>query len=262
MMSTGWRGCSNVGVWSAFWLWLLWCLASPARADEVLVAVATNFLNPMKELAGTFEESTGHRATLSGGSSGKLYAQIRNGAPFEVFLSADADRPRLLEAANFTVNGSRFTYAIGRVVLWSSDSQSTSEEGQEVLAKGNFTHLAIANPKTAPYGLAAVQVMKQWGLWESLRPRIVQGENIGQTFQFVASGNAQLGFVALSQISDPRFREHGTRWDIPTALYAPLSQDAVLLKPGQANPAAAALLEFFRGDEARAVIARYGYVFE
>ena len=238
---------------------LVLSVPTPAQADEVLVAVAANFLNPMKEIGALFKDVTGHQATLIPGSSGKLYAQLRHGAPFEVFLSADAERPQLLEEAGLAVKGSRFTYAVGRLALWSRHPRHLREGGREALAEGAFRHVAVANPKTAPYGRAAVQVMRKWAVWERLRPRLVQGANIAQTFQFVASGNAEVGFVALSQVVDPRFNGSGTFLPIPTDLHDPLRQDVVLLRRGRSNSAAVALMEFLRTDKARAVIKRYGY---
>lgn len=234
----------------------------PAHAGEAMVAVAANFLNPLKEIGERFEQDTGHRLVLVPGSSGKHYAQIKNGAPFDAFLSADTDRPRLLEEEGLAVKGTRFTYAIGRLVLWSKDPTMVTGAGAEVLRTNAFKHLAIANPKTAPYGQAAVQVLTRLGLWESLQPRVVQGENIGQAFQFVISGNAELGFVALSQVLDPRNSRAGSRWDVPSAFHDPLKQDAVLLTNGEGHPAPRAFLEFLRSPRARAVIERYGYWLE
>ncbi len=247
------RGCAIV------WIMLALSVPTPAMAEEVLVAVAANFLNPMKEIRARFETATGHQVILSPGSSGKLYAQLRHGAPFDVFLSADVERPQRLEAGGLTVGGSRVTYAVGRLALWSRYPGFLREGAREALAAGVFRHVAVANPKTAPYGRAAVQVMKKWAVWERLRPRLVRGENIAQTFQFVASGNAEVGFIALSQVMDPRFKEGGTFRAIPADLHDPLRQDAVLLNRGRSNRAAVALMEFLRTETARAVITRYGY---
>jgi molybdate transport system substrate-binding protein len=240
-----------------------WGILIPSvYAGEVMVAVAANFLNPLKEIAEEFEKDSGHRLSLVPGSSGRLYAQITNGAPFDVLLSADSERPHLLERVGLAVEGTRFTYAIGRLSLWSREPGLIGESGEQVLRSGNIKHLAIANPKTAPYGQAAVQVMTRLGLWDRLQPLVVQGENIGQAFQFVASGNAELGFVALSQVLDPRNQSTGSRWDVPADLHDPLRQDAVLLAKGQGNPAARAFLEFLRSPQARLVIERYGYGLE
>lgn len=230
----------------------------PARADEVQVAVAANFGAPMQRIAADFERATGHKAQLSVGSTGKFYAQIRNGAPFEVLLAADEATPRRLEAEGAAVAGTRFAYAIGQLVLWSARPGVVDGAG-EVLRKGAFRHLAIANPKTAPYGAAAVQTLETMQLLDALAPRFVQGENIAQTQQFVATGNAELGFVALSQVwRDGRIAE-GSGWVVPAGLHAPIRQDAVLLAPGRDRAAAIALLRFLRGESARRVISEFGY---
>ncbi len=244
---------------------LVLVVSRPAQAGEVLVAVAANFLNPMKDISTLFAADTGHRAVLIPGSSGRLYAQLRNGAPFDVFLSADPERPALLEEAGLVVGGSRFTYARGRLALWTARPGLAGDAaggGYDVLATGQYRHLAIANPKTAPYGRAAMEVLKKWQLWDRLRQRIVQGENIAQAFQFVASGNAQFGFVALSQVRDPRFHRRGTHWLVSPDLHGPLRQDAVLLKRGHSNPAATALMSYLRQDNALTVIKRFGYEVE
>jgi molybdate transport system substrate-binding protein len=232
---------------------LLLALASGARAGEVHVAVATNFAKTAHAVAEAFAAGTGHRALVSDGSTGKLYAQIVNGAPFEVFLSADAERPRRLEAEGHAVPGSRFTYALGRLVLWSPDPARVT--GEEVLRRDDFRHLAIANPELAPYGAAAQQVLEKLGLWEKLEPRLVRGEDVGQTFHFVATGNAELGFVALSQVTD----QGGSRWVVPGDRFAPLEQQAVVLGHGRDDVAARAFLDFLRGDAARAMIEKAGY---
>lgn len=227
--------------------------ATSAIADEVKVAVAANFTAPMKEIAAAFEKASGHQVLASFGSTGKLYAQIQNGAPFEALLAADAKTPaRLVEEG---LASGRFTYAVGRLVLWSADKDLVDGEGR-VLIQGGFDKLAIANPKTAPYGAAAVQAMKAMGIYDTQAPKLVQGDNIAQTYQFVVSRNAALGFVALSQVV---LEPAGSSWRVPQALYDPIRQDAVLLKPGEGKPAAAALLEYLKGPEARAVIERFGY---
>lgn len=235
--------------------WLL--IAQGAQAEQVQVAVAANFVPPFKEIAAEFEKASAHSVQVSAGSSGKFYAQIKNGAPFEVFLSADDERPKLLEDEGLGVKGSRFTYAIGRLVLWSQDPALVTGAG--TLRNGTFKHLAIANPKTAPYGTAAMQAMMKLGVWESLQPKLVMGENQGQTSGFLESGNAELGFLALSQVLDEKLRGKGSRWDVPEELHDPIRQDAVLLTKGQNNPAAKALMEFMQSRQARAVIERYGY---
>ena len=233
-------------------------VAGPARADEVQIAVAANFVGPMKRIAADFERASGHKVLVSSGSTGKFYAQIKAGAPFEILLAADEATPKRLEAEGAAVAGSRFAYAIGQLVLWSARPGFVDGEGQ-VLRKGEFQHLAIANPKTAPYGAAAVQTLEHLKLFDGLAPRFVQGENIAQTQQFVASGNAELGFVALSQVwRDGRIAE-GSGWVVPGAMHAPIRQDAVLLKPGSDRPAAKAFLEYLRGASAQAVIRDFGY---
>jgi molybdate transport system substrate-binding protein len=236
----------------------------PLAAAEVQVAAAANFTAPLAEIAKAFEQATGHRLLVSAGSSGKLAAQIQNGAPFEVLLAADAERPALLEKDGMAVAGSRFTYARGRLALWSPDPALVDAAGK-VLAGDRFHHLAIANPKLAPYGAAAQQVLTGLGLWETLTPLLVQGEDIGQAYQFVASGAAELGFVALSQVRAAASsgggagQPKGSVWIVPESRYRPIEQQAVLLAKGAANPAARAFLDFLRGKAARAVIERYGY---
>ncbi|WP_119157027.1 molybdate ABC transporter substrate-binding protein [Caldimonas tepidiphila] len=237
---------------------LLPLAAGTLRAAEVQVAVAANFTAPMNRIAAQFERDTGHKAVLSFGASGKFYAQVRNGAPFEVMLSADDETPAKLEKEGGTVPGSRFTYAIGKLVLWSAQPGVVDERG-EVLRKGGFRHLALANPRTAPYGAAALEVMKSMGVLEATTPRFVQGENIAQTFQFVSTGNAQLGFVAMAQVFEDGVLKSGSAWVVPASLHAPIRQDAVILQRGKGNPAAAALMDYLKGDKARAVIRAYGY---
>jgi molybdate transport system substrate-binding protein len=233
-------------------------VSGAARADAVQVAVAANFYATMQRIAAAFERDTGHRALLSAGASGSLYAQIVNGAPFEVFLSADAETPARLEAQGAAVAGSRFPYATGRLVLWSARSGAVDADGA-VLRAGVFRHLAVANPRTAPYGAAALQVLGAMGLLDAVRPKIVQGENVAQVQQFVASGNAELGFVALSQVWHDGTLTQGSAWIVPASLHAPLRQDAALLLPGRDRPAAQALLRYLRSDAARAVIRSFGY---
>ena len=243
-------------------LFLFQTLLSAAWAEEVRIAVATNFLATLKEIVKNFERDTGHAAVISSGSSGKLYAQIRNGAPFDVLFSADTTRPTLMEQEGLAVQGSRFTYAVGRLTLWSPDSSRIKEDGRATLKSGGFMRLAIANPKTAPYGTAAKHILQALGLWNTMKGRIVQGENIGQAFQFVYSQNAQLGFVALSQVLDPKIREAGSRWDVPLDLYDPLSQQAVLLVRGKNNKAANAFLDYVKASKAQTIIERFGYGLE
>jgi molybdate transport system substrate-binding protein len=229
--------------------------AAPAIAAEVTVAVAANFTEPAKAIAAAFEKATGNRVTLSFGSSGQFYTQITHGAPYEVFLSADAERPERAEQAGVGVPGARFTYAVGRLVLYSRTPGLVDGSGA-VLKSGHFDKLAIADPSAAPYGAAAVQTMQRLGLYPALKPRIVQGSSITQAYQFVATGAAELGFVALSQVvGEPG----GSRWLVPENLHAPIDQQAILLFPGQKNPAARAFLVFLKGPQAKAIIRHYGY---
>jgi molybdate transport system substrate-binding protein len=226
---------------------------SAVPADEVKAAVAANFTAAMKEIAAGFERATAHSALLSFGSTGKLYTQIVNGAPYALFLAADQKRPRRLVEEGEA--GGRFTYATGKLVLWSARPGYVDPEGK-VLSSGSFKRLAIANPKTAPYGAAAVEVLDSLGLRARLAPKLVRGDSIAQTHQFVATGNAELGFVALAQVV---LNPEGSRWLVPQDLYAPIRQDAVLLDAGKDQPAAKALLSYLKGPQARAVIERFGY---
>jgi len=237
---------------------LLLGIGSHARADEVAAAVAANFTAPMKQIAAAFEADSGHKVLLSFGSTGKLYAQIANGGPFDVFLAADTVRPEQVETEGLGVKGSRFTYAVGTLVLWSPDATQVDAAG-EVLKSGQFKHLAIANPKTAPYGAAAVEAMTRLGVYPTVESRIVQGDSITQTWQFVATGNAQLGFVAASQLIKDGQPLGGSQWVVPTELYTPIRQDAVLLKHGADNPAAKALVDYLKGEKAAGIIRSYGY---
>lgn len=233
------------------------CFALPALADQVPVAVAANFTAPMQKIAAEFEKDTGHQVVASYGATGKFYAQIRNGAPFEILLAADDETPARLVKENAAVAGSQFTYAIGKLVLWSAKPVIVDGAG-EVLKQGGFEHIALANPKLAPYGAAAVAAMKALGVYDSLQPKFVTAENIGQTYQFVSSGNALLGFVALSQVlKDGRIE--GSAWVVPAKLYPPIRQDAVILDKGRGRPAAEALMKYLKGDQAKAVIRSYGY---
>jgi molybdate transport system substrate-binding protein len=233
-------------------------LAVAAHADEVQVAVAANFTAPMKQIAAEFEKDTGHKAVLAFGATGKFYAQISNGAPFEVLLTADDETPVKLEKELLAAPNTRFTYAIGKLVLWSAKAGYVDGQG-DVLKKGEFKHLALANPKAAPYGAAAMEAMKKLGVLENIQPRIVQGENIAQTHQFVATGNAELGFVALSQVFKDGKVTSGSAWIVPAKLYAPIRQDAVVLAKGRNKPAATALMAYLKTDKARAIIKSYGY---
>ncbi len=231
--------------------------APAALAGETQVAVAANFTAPAKDIAAAFKDKTGHEAALSFGASGQFYAQIQQGAPFQVFRSADADRPKAAVEAGLAVADSRFTYAIGKLVLWSKSLDVT--KGDEALKANAFAKLAIANPKSAPYGAAAIEAMTKLGVYDAIQPKIVQGASIGQAFEFVDTGNAELGFVALSQLASVTA---GSRWLVPQTLYAPIRQDAVLLKTGADDEASKAFLAFLKGPEARAIIAKYGYSLE
>ena len=229
-----------------------------ARAETVQVAVASNFAAPMQKIAAAFEKDSGHKAVLSFGATGKFYAQVRNGAPFAVLLAADDETPARMQKEGLAVTGSAFTYAIGQLVLWSADSSVVDAQGAVLNAPLNGK-LALADPKLAPYGAAALQVLQQRGLADKLRPHFVLGENIAQTFQFVKTGNASMGFVALSQVMQDGKVTSGSAWLVPAALHEPIRQDAVLLRQGADNPAAKALLQYLRTDAARAVIRAYGY---
>lgn len=228
-----------------------------AFAGEVSLGVAANFTDTTRELAKRFETETDHTVSASYGSTGKLYAQIRNGAPFDVFMAADVRRPALIEAEKAGVPGTRFTYARGKLALWSPAAQAF-ESAESYLAEQPFSRLAIANPKTAPYGLAAQQVLEHLNQWEALQPKLVRGDSIAQAFQFVVSRNAQAGFVALSQIKAWK-EDEGTLWNVPQAYYQPLDQQAILLKNGADNTAARAWMEFLKSDAAITIIRSYGY---
>ncbi len=240
-------------------VFLFGCLASlagrDAMGDEIRVAVAANFAGPMKAIVRAFEARTGHRVVVSVGSTGKHYAQIRGGAPFAVFFAADAERPRLLEEEGLSVAGTRFTYAMGRLVLWSPNPGLVDPAGR-VLSAGTFSHLALANPRLAPYGAAAQQVLESRGLWTALEKKLVRGQSVGQVYQFIETGNAELGFVAMSQVGGPDRPLVGSWWVVPDSLYAPIEQQAVIL---EASEAARALVAFVRGAEGRRIISKYGY---
>ncbi|MFL5298139.1 MAG: molybdate ABC transporter substrate-binding protein [Phenylobacterium sp.] len=230
--------------------------AGPASAAETQVAVAANFTEPAKAIAAAFKAATGHTATLSFGSSGQFYAQMAHGAPYDVFLSADADRPKKAEQDGLAVAGTRFTYALGRLVLYSKTPGLVDGAGAVLGRPSAFNKVAIADPAAAPYGVAAVQTMQKLGVYGVVRPKIVMGTSITQAYQFVETGAAELGFVALSQvIANPG----GSRWVVPAADHAPIDQQAVLLKTGRDNPAAKAFLAFLKGPQAAAIIKSYGY---
>lgn len=233
-------------------------IATHVQADEVQVAVAANFTAPMQKIAAQFEEDTGHMALLTFGSTGKFYAQIKNGAPFEVLLAADDETPAKLEREGAALAGQRFTYAIGKLVLWSAKADLVDDKGA-VLRKGGFAHLSVANPKTAPYGAAAVETLTALGLLGAIQPKFVQAENIAQAFQFVATGNAQLGFVAMSQVYQDGTLKSGSAWIVPANLHAPIRQDAVILEKGRSKPAADALMRFLKSAQVKSLIRQYGY---
>lgn len=240
---------------------LLSAVSVDLNAATVLAAVASNFTKPMNAIAAAFYKTTGHEINLSFGSSGKFVAQIENDAPFEVFLSADEKNPKKLEESGKAVTTSRFTYAIGKLVLWSAKPGFIDADGK-TLENPTFKHLAIADPKLAPYGLAAEDTLKAMGLLDKLKPLFVLGENTTQTQLFITTGNAELGFLALSQVTgaDGKIGE-GSGWIVPADLHQPIRQDAVLLKKGESNPAALALLDFLKSPEAKAIIEKFGYSF-
>jgi molybdate transport system substrate-binding protein len=243
------------------WAGVLLCTA--ANAGEVLVAVAANFTAPMQKIAQGFAQDTGHTAQLAFGATGKFYAHIRNGAPFAVLLAADDETPARLEKEGLAVAGTRFTYATGRLALWSKSANVVDDAG-EVLRHPNLDKLgihkiAIADPKIAPYGVAAMEVLHKMGVQANVAPKLVQGESIGQTYQFISTENAQLGFVALSQISRDGRIAQGSAWVVPQSMHTSLTQDALLLNPGKDQPAAIALLKYLQSDKAKAIIRTYGY---
>lgn len=233
-------------------------LSASAFAEEVQVAVAANFTAPMKVIAADFEKATGHKVVATFGATGKFYAQIQNGAPFDVFLAADDETPAKLEKENGTVAGSRFTYATGKLVLWSAKPDYVDAKG-EILKKNTFAHIALATPKLAPYGLAAEESMKKLGLYDSLQPKFVQGESIGQTYTFVSTGNAELGFVALSQVYEGGKIKSGSGWIVPANLHNPIRQDAVILTKGKDNKAAAEFTKYLQSESVKTVIRSFGY---
>lgn len=236
---------------------LIFIAPGAAKAAQTNVAVAANFTEAAKEIAAAFRQKTGHEAVLSFGASGQFYTQITQGAPFQVFLSADDSRPKKLVEDGLAVPGSRFTYAIGKLVLWSKSPGVV--KGEETLKAASFAKLSICNPAAAPYGAAAVEAMKALKLYEALQPKLVEGATITQAYQFVETGNAEVGFVALSQLMGS---DAGSRWVVPQDLYNPIRQDAVLLKSGAGNDAASAFIGFLHGPEARAIIEKYGYVLD
>jgi molybdate transport system substrate-binding protein len=241
--------------------WPLLALAVAAgtlHAAEAQIAVAANFAEPIKAIASVLQKTTGHTLKISVGATGGLYAQIRNGAPFDAMLAADTKTPAQLEADGLAQPGSRFTYATGKLVLWSADAAKVDAQGA-VLKGGAFRKLAIANPKTAPYGAAAVQTMEELGLADALRRKLVQGESIGQTYNFAFTGNAEIAFVAMSQVLEAGKLKGGSMWVVPQNLYAPIEQGAVLLKRGANNEAAVALMKLLKSPNVKDLIRSYGY---
>jgi molybdate transport system substrate-binding protein len=253
-----WCRPSRLSRSAVVWAATLLGFALTGQAAEVSVAVASNFTAPMRKIALAFEHETGHRAVLSSGATGGLHVQIKNGAPFEVLLAADDATPLKIEREGLGVEGSRFTYAIGKLVLWSQQPGFVDDRG-DVLRRGKFERIAIANPKLAPYGVAAVETLTQLGLLKIIQPKLVQGENIAQTFQFVATGNVPLGFVAMSQVIADGKISRGSGWIVPAESHPPIRQDAILLARGKDAPAAIALMRFLRSDKARVVIRSFGY---
>ena len=238
-------------------------LAALAQAGEVTVAVAANFTAPMQKIAKAFEQDTGHKAQLAFGATGKFYAQIKNGAPFAVLLAADDETPARLEKEGLAVASTRFTYATGRLALWSKSTNLIDDKGEVLrgdrLETLGINKIAIADPKLAPYGAAAMEVIQKLGVQANVLTKLVQGESIGQTYQFVSTENAQIGFVALSQIFVDGRITQGSAWVVPQHLHTPLKQDAVLLNAGKDNTAAHALLKYLQGETAKTIIKSYGY---
>ncbi len=252
----------NPGIVVGLFLTFLLFQVSGALADELRVAVASNFLLPVKELSKEFEKNTANKVVVISASTGKLYAQIKQGAPFDVLLAADSLRPELLEKEGIGVPGSRFTYAVGRLALWSADTKLFLKKNLQVLNQKNFRYLAIANPKTAPYGKAAEQVLRKKGHWDQLQTRMVRGENISQTFQFLVTGNADIGFIALSQLRSNQGQRKGYSWIVPAEWHDPIRQQALLLKRAKTNKAAKEFLSFLKSNQVQKKIESYGYSLE
>ena len=253
-----WCRPSRLSRSAVVWAATLLGFALTGQAAEVSVAVASNFTAPMRKIALAFEHETGHRAVLSSGATGGLHVQIKNGAPFEVLLAADDATPLKIEREGLGVEGSRFTYAIGKLVLWSPQPGLVDDKG-DILRSGKFERIAIANPKLAPYGAAAVETLTKLGVFKDVQPKLVQGENIAQTCQFVTTGSVDLGFVALSQVIADGKMSRGSGWIVPAELHGPIRQDAILLAKGKDATAAIALMKFLRGEKAQAVIRSFGY---
>ncbi len=237
---------------------LLATLAQVAHAGEVNAAVAANFTAPVQQIAAMFEKDTGNTVKLSFGSSGKFYSQIKEGAPFDVFLAADEKNPMLLEKEGLAVANTRFVYALGKLVLWSAQPGFIDDKGA-VLRKGNYNKIAYADPKLAPYGLAAKETLDDMGLWNVVQSKMVTGESITQTYQFAATGNAELAFIALSQITKDGKVSEGSWWIVPSHMYNPIKQGAVLLTAAKDPDAAKAFLAYLKSDKAVAIIRSFGY---
>lgn len=237
---------------------VLWAACVHAQAADVSVAVAANFTAPMQKIAQAFERDTGHKVQMAFGATGSFYAQIKNGAPYQLFLAADDKTPLKLEQEGHGVPGTRFTYAMGKLVLWSKQSGWVDDKG-EVLKSAQYQRLAIANPKLAPYGAAAMETLSKMGVLQDVQAKLVQGENIAQAYQYVASENAPLGFVAMSQIMSDGKISQGSAWVVPASFYTPIRQDVILLTPAKNDVAANALLQYLRGDKAKDVMRSFGY---
>ena len=238
---------------------LLWLAPVPVFAGEVKVAVTSSFLDTMTAITQEFQKATGHKVLLNEGSTGELYAQILNGAPFDVYLSSDELDTKDLEEDGFAVRGSRFIYTVGRLALWSSKPGRVGDNGLQTLLKRDYPHLDISNPKTNGYGKAAVQALKSLGIWSEIRERILETENSRLAFELVQAGKAELGLVPLGEVLDPDVKEKGSRWDVPDQLHAPIRHEAVLLERGKENSAAKELLKFLRGPRARQIMSQFGY---
>lgn len=246
-------------LWAVLFASGLLLSAPNAGAGEAQIAVAANFTAPMQKIAAEFEKDTGHKAVLSFGTVGKFYSQMNAGAPFQVLVSSDRDTPDALVRDGLAIDGTRFTYAIGKLVLWSASPNVVDDKG-DVLRRGSFQHLSLANPKLAVYGAAGQAVMQKLGVWDAIEPKLVLGESITQAYQFVASGNAELGFVAYSQVVGHGGKiSSGSAWMVPPELHAPLAQDVILLAPGKDSAVAKAVVDYLRSEKARAIILSYGY---
>ena len=248
----------NLNLWVALGTLLLGCVTGFANAGEVNAAVAANFTAPMQQIAALFEKESGNTVKLSFGSSGKFTSQIKEGAPFDVFLAADEKNPKLLEKEGLAVQGSEFVYALGKLVLWSAKPGFVDDKG-EVLRTGSYNKIAYADPKLAPYGLAAKETLEDMGLWNAVQGKLVTGDSIAQTYQFAASGNAEMAFVALSQVTKDGKVAEGSWWMVPAQMYNPIRQGAVLLTAAKDKAAAQAFLAYLKSDKAVAIIRNFGY---